>query len=193
MVSVNEYYKVDLYHIWQLSKFVICNMRSKDDMHLRSLAYQLQFMDIFNVPEEIVLQEIIALSSLLFPTPVQTDYLDRITSNTDQSLFLCRNTNNELIGFKLGYANSPLEYYSWLGGIRPEYRNHGIATELMRKQHAWCMQQGYDSIVTKTSPSFKEMLSLNKKFGYLPEGEIVNSSGKTRILQRKKFDIHHSS
>jgi len=25
-------------------------------------------------------------------------------------------------GFKLGYAHTPTRYYSWLGGVDPEYR-----------------------------------------------------------------------
>ena len=46
----------------------------------------------------------------------------------------------QLVGFKLGYAHTPTRYYSWLGGVDPEYRRQGIAGGLMHRQHAWLLE-----------------------------------------------------
>lgn len=56
---------------------------------------------------------------------------------------------NALVGCKLGYERQPGHYYSWLGGVHPDFRGRGIAAELMRRQHAWCAAQGYRRVRTQ--------------------------------------------
>src|SRR5262245_27281090 len=47
----------------------------------------------------------------------------------------------ELVGFKAGYAATHNRYYSWLGGVREDFRRQGIARHLMDAQHAWAKAQ----------------------------------------------------
>ena len=45
--------------------------------------------------------------------------------------------------YKIGYAMTQTKYYSWLGGVRPDQRRQGLASELMERQHNWAAAQGY--------------------------------------------------
>ncbi|HEY8343405.1 MAG TPA: GNAT family N-acetyltransferase [Calditerricola sp.] len=45
------------------------------------------------------------------------------------------------------------------------YRRRGIATELMKRQHAWCRRHGYQTIRTHTKNKWREMLILNLRHG----------------------------
>ena len=91
----------------------------------------------------------------------------------------------EAAGFKLGYAESATEFYSWLGGVAPEYRGVGIAAELMRRQHERCRAQGYEKIRTKTQNRFRGMLALNVKSGYDVVGVHACESGGIKIMLEK--------
>lgn len=91
----------------------------------------------------------------------------------------------QAVGFKLGYELKAHEFYSWLGGVIPEYRGLGIASALMEHQHEWCRKEGYGKIQTKTQNRFREMLILNLKYGF----EIISSyhsdeSGLKVILEK---------
>lgn len=52
-------------------------------------------------------------------------------------------------------------FYSWLGGVYPEYRGQGVASELMCRQHEWCKEQGYEVVRTQTKNKWRSMLILN--------------------------------
>lgn len=91
------------------------------------------------------------------------------------------------VGFKLGYEQSEGEFYSWLGGVLPEYRGLGIAADLMKAQHDWCRKHGYQKIQTKTQNRFREMLLLNLKFGFDVIGLHTSTSGEPKIILEKRL------
>lgn len=70
------------------------------------------------------------------------------------------------IAFKLGYEHSPEVFYSWLGGVLPDYRGQGIAGELLRLQHQKIKELGYKSVRTYSRNQFKDMMILNLKNGF---------------------------
>jgi GNAT superfamily N-acetyltransferase len=91
------------------------------------------------------------------------------------------------VGFKIGYARNPDEFYSWLGGVLPEFRGLGIASDLMATQHEWCQKQGYSKISTKTQNRFKPMLILNIKNGFEIIGTEPSDKDGMKILMEKKI------
>ncbi|RSK36004.1 GNAT family N-acetyltransferase [Hymenobacter metallilatus] len=97
-------------------------------------------------------------------------------------------TDERLIGCKLGYERKPGHYYSWLGGVHPEYRGQGIAAELMRRQHAWCAEQGYQRIRTQTYNRWRAMLLLNLRQGFDIVGTLQGQHGLTIVLE-KSLDL----
>lgn len=96
--------------------------------------------------------------------------------------------DQEPVGFKLGYERDGKEFYSWLGGVIPEYRGLGIASELMQTQHTWCREQGYQSIQTNTQNRFREMLFLNLKFGFNIIGTVLADKDELKIQMEKKLE-----
>lgn len=92
---------------------------------------------------------------------------------------------SEAVAFKLGYENSPSEFYSWLGGVIPAYRGLGIASDLMVRQHQWCREQGYKRVQTKTQNRFREMLLLNVRHGFQVTGTHQSDEGGLKIVLEK--------
>ncbi len=90
------------------------------------------------------------------------------------------------VGFKLGYERRRGHFYSWMGGVTPEYRGQGIARELMHRQHVELSRQGYQTVRTQTSNAFKRMLVLNLKCGFSIVGTFVSIPNQLlRIMLEK--------
>lgn len=89
-----------------------------------------------------------------------------------------------LVGCKLGYERKPGHYYSWLGGVHPEFRGRGVAAELMRRQHAWGRAQGYRAVRTHTYNRWRAMLLLNLRHGFDIIGTVQGSHGLTIVLEK---------
>ncbi|PHN05613.1 GNAT family N-acetyltransferase [Flavilitoribacter nigricans DSM 23189 = NBRC 102662] len=89
------------------------------------------------------------------------------------------------VGFKAGYQRDGY-FYSWMGGIIPEYRQLGLAAALAKRQEEWARAAGYDSITFKTRNQHKAMLIFALKNGFdiigFREKETIATN---RILLRK--------
>lgn len=83
----------------------------------------------------------------------------------DALLMLCF-VEGELVGFKLGYALDEKRFYSWLGGVIPEFRGIGLAQQMLHAVEQWAIEQGYEKIQIKTRNLFKAVLNLLIKNGY---------------------------
>lgn len=91
------------------------------------------------------------------------------------------------VGFKLGYETTGQEFYSWLGGVAPEFRGIGIASEMMAFQHNWCRENGYERVQTKTQNRFRAMLQLNIRFGFDIVGFHDSCEHGAKIVLEKKL------
>jgi ribosomal protein S18 acetylase RimI-like enzyme len=69
-------------------------------------------------------------------------------------------------GFKLGYQEKPGHFYSWLGGVHPDFRRRGLGRALMRDQHAWLSEQGFRVVTMKTRNQWRNMLLLSIAEGF---------------------------
>lgn len=61
------------------------------------------------------------------------------------------------VGFKVGYEREGV-FYSWMGGVVPEWRRRGVAQLLARKQEEWARARGYALIRCKTRNCHRAML-----------------------------------
>ncbi len=68
-----------------------------------------------------------------------------------------------IVGYKIGYEMDRSTFYSWLGGVEKNNRNHGIAQKLMDKQVSILKSKRYEKIQTKSFNKWKSMLILNIK------------------------------
>lgn len=118
-------------------------------------------------------------------TYIYNDYKNRL--NDVRHLVLTAYINNKPIGFKIGYETPTKQnFYSWMGGILPNYRQFGIAEKLMKYQERWAIKAGYQRILVKTRIKYKAMIKLLQKHQFIQIGIIPYSPDEeTRILYEK--------
>lgn len=86
------------------------------------------------------------------------EYQLRLSNKPMLALFI--KVEGEVAGFKLGYEQTDDRFYSWLGGVLPEFRGLGLAQQLLQVQESWAKQQGYQHIEVKTLNRFSSMLKM---------------------------------
>ncbi|MBN7811429.1 GNAT family N-acetyltransferase [Algoriphagus sp. H41] len=137
----------------------------------------LQFSNI--TIREASLEELLWVHSRIpeFPGRASGDfYADRLRHRL--YLALVAERDGELLGFKVGYqSETPDTFYSWMGGVRPEFRKHGVADGLADYQEAWARKKGFKSVFFKTRNRFPAMIcfGLSRGFriiGVLPKGGV---------------------
>jgi predicted GNAT superfamily acetyltransferase len=126
------------------------------------------------------------LLKICFQQSVDDDFSIRINSKENLHIILAE-SDSELIGFKIGYEKYHGTFFSWLGGVHPDYRRSGIATELLNLQHQWCEKQRYTEIQTDTFGDAPGMLILNLLKGFEVYGTYLANDGKIRVQLRKYF------
>lgn len=101
-----------------------------------------------------------------FPGKVSLDfYTERLKDRV--FLALVAEKDDELLGFKVGYQDDELNsFYSWMGGVRPEFRKYGIADALAEYQETWAREKGFKHIFFKTRNRFPAMISFGLKRGF---------------------------
>lgn len=124
------------------------------------------------------LDELMALIQLVFPDINQDDASWRMQQMPCCMAF-CAKADEQLVGFKIGYATKARHYYSWLGGVHPQWLRQGIARQLMEQQHAWLASEGFAVVETGAQAKNEAMCELNLNSGF----EVVGSREKRRGLQ----------
>lgn len=123
------------------------------------------------------------LSHQVFGNSKRDDLISRLQGRS--ALVQFAKVENQMVGFKAGYELIPKVFYSWLGGVLPEFRKLGIAQDLMAAQHEWCRKQGYELIQTKSQNQFPAMISLNLRNGFQIIGTEQGSSGLKVLMEKR--------
>lgn len=140
---------------------------------------------IFNsIPDEDVLDGIIELHKVIFGT---SDDLINKMANKPKLLVITAMNDTKVIGYKIGYELDNNKFYSWLGGVDTYYRKHGIASELMERQHQYLKENGYSVVQTKTMNKWRNMLVLNIKNGFDVIDTYTDEKGLHKIILEKKL------
>ena len=140
---------------------------------------------IYNsIPNAHVLNGILKLHKDIFGT--SEDLIIKMSSKP-HLLVITTMDDNQLIGYKIGYAVDSYKFYSWLGGVDPNYRKHGIASELMEKQHRYLKDNGYEVVQTKTMNKWRSMLVLNIKNGFDVIDTYTDEKGLHKIVLEKSL------
>jgi GNAT superfamily N-acetyltransferase len=127
---------------------------------------------------------LLALCRSVFPGFTDAYLLDRLPRLDDPMLWLAVE-NGAWRGFKLGYRRGGALFYSWLGGVEPELRGKGVASELMRLQHQDAAAQGYRFAETRTRAANNAMIVLNLRHGFHVAGFESDACGIPVVIQRK--------
>ena len=113
------------------------------------------------------------------------EYSKRLNSTTHHILTAYDNHNP--IAFKIGYQrHSDGSFYSWMGGVLPNYRRKGIANNLADHQETWAKKNGYISIKIQTREKHKAMLALAINRGFQITNRIEKTSSSNTLIWMNK-------
>ncbi|MBW8349658.1 GNAT family N-acetyltransferase [Bacillus sp. IITD106] len=136
------------------------------------------------IPEKAVMDGILQIHEHIFH---DSSELIRKMVNKRKLLIHVAFIDSQVVGYKIGYELSSEKFYSWLGGVDPNYRNLGIATKLMDKQHEFLREHGYKMVQTKTKNRWRQMLILNLKNGFNIMDTYTDKNGEIKIILEKNL------
>ncbi|MCP8616188.1 GNAT family N-acetyltransferase [Salirhabdus salicampi] len=140
---------------------------------------------IFNsIPNPVVLEGILELHKDIFGT--SDDLINKMKSKPNL-LVITAKDNKKVIGYKIGYEIDRNKFYSWLGGVDTNYRKYGVASMLMKKQHQYLKDKGYNVVQTKTMNKWRSMLVLNIKNGFDVIDTYIDEKGLHKIVLEKNL------
>ncbi|ALS75917.1 hypothetical protein AUC31_12240 [Planococcus rifietoensis] len=131
-----------------------------------------------------IAEEITALHRLIFDGPGH--WLEKLNRQETVLVYVAL-VDKCVVGYKIGYALDDQIFYSWLGGVRPDCRKLGIASELMRRQHEDLKDMGYEIVRTKTMNKWRGMLLLNIQTGFDVLKTEVDPRSQLKIVLEKKL------
>ncbi|WP_339695908.1 GNAT family N-acetyltransferase [uncultured Roseivirga sp.] len=114
-----------------------------------------------------------------FDPLLESDYYEGKVKNKVHIILLAK-VDDKVVGCKIGYnKHKDGSLYSWLGGVLPEYRRHGVAKALADEMETWALNNGYAKIRFKTLNRHKAMLAFSLKNGFdifnvKPKDELEN-------------------
>lgn len=91
------------------------------------------------------------------------------------------------IGFKIGYHYNQTTFYSWVGGVLPDFRGKGVAKKLAQLQEQWAKKNNYLKLRTKSMNRYKPMMILNLKNGFDIVSAYTNDAGHLKIVFEKEI------
>jgi len=144
------------------------------------------YKTIKGVPSEKLYQELASLYHYLFEDADLKFFKQRIDVQL-KALYVLAYNDTILIGFKIGYPYNAYTFYSWVGGVLPEFHNQGIAKQLAKLQEDYAKNKGFTKLRTKSMNQFKPMMILNLKNGFDITKIYTNTKGQTKIVFEKQL------
>ena len=144
----------------------------------------IEFKEIEDVPDKKTFGEILKFSREIFGGVEPEKYAQRIGEAVNLHIILALDTE-KIVGMKIGYEIEPKLFYSWVGGVDKNFRQRGIADELMKRQHLWCRRKEFERIRTHTKNEFKAMLILNIKHNFDIVNVYPDKRGELKIVLEK--------
>lgn len=138
------------------------------------------------VPED-RFRGILALHKKIFGSSITAPDFRRRLARKRTLVCVLAMSEGKPIGYKIGYERNTDEFFSWLGGVIKAYRRHGIATELMRRQHERACRLGYKRIITQSGNKWRDMIILNLANGFEIVGTCMDQNGDLKIIMAKNL------
>lgn len=145
---------------------------------------EITYNSFTEIPENEVVDSMIWLHMVVFGEP--DDLKGRMQEKRGLRIDLALD-GEKVVGYKIGYALNRDQFYSWLGGVDAEYRDRGIASELMTQQHLYAKDRGYSVVQTHTKNKWRNMLILNLKSGFDVIGTFTDREGEPKIIMERKL------
>lgn len=140
----------------------------QEDLIINSYSDMLLKKDIQILEGSIEQTIIISKQIPEFDLPYEKDeYKKRFKDNL--YLILIAFWKGEPAGFKVGYQIEK-NFYSWMGGVIPKFRNKRIASELASYQQKWAKENGICKVIMKTRNKHIPMLQFALADGFYITG-----------------------
>ena len=147
----------------------------------------IRILEKHGLPDDETRQAVYSLHEAVFGKSAGEKVQERLAGARDLLILIAQTEDGTPTGFKIGYRQDPGTFYSWLGGVLPEFRGQGIAAALMQHQHDWAKNRGYRRVQTKTMNRWRSMLILNLKSGFDVIGTYQAADGTVRIMLEKRL------
>lgn len=145
---------------------------------------EIDYLIFDSLPDAFLLDSIVELHTEIFGA---ADNLIDKMENKSQLLVITAMSGEKVIGYKIGYALDDTKFYSWLGGVDTDFREFGIGSTLMEKQHQYLREKGYSVVQTKTMNKWRSMLILNIKNGFDVMNTYKDEKGLHKIILEKNL------
>jgi len=116
------------------------------------------------------------------------DYKNRLQDGN--YVILVAEFDQKPVGFKVGYDRfmDGEVFYSWMGGVIPEFRTKGIAKFLLEKMEIWCKIKGYRYLKFKTTNQHHSMIHFAINHGFhIVDFEPKANSKESKIYFQKEL------
>ncbi len=140
------------------------------------------------MPTDDVIAELVAVSQAVFGPGMDAAEFKRGLQGKEHIYTLLAHLDGQVVGYKLGYMQRSYYFESWRGGVVESARRRGIATELQRRQHVWCKEQGFRILTTTTDGNNAPMLILNLQHGYAVVGSFLDRGKHLKVILQKRID-----
>ncbi|HLF54303.1 MAG TPA: GNAT family N-acetyltransferase [Candidatus Nanoarchaeia archaeon] len=128
-----------------------------------------------------------------FDSPYPKSTYEQRLANTDSVIEVVY-VDDRPVAFKIGYdRDKDGSFYSWMGGVLPEFRRQGHAQLLASSQERYAIWKGYTSIKLKTRRRHTAMQALAQKNGFTVTSEEATGSPDDNLFFEKKLKAfkHH--
>ena len=162
----------------QRRRLVLFKLRIK---RLSEIEYQL----FEGFPNKEVLARLTRINQEVFNFSETEEHLSSVLRGRGKTLIILAFKEGQVIGFKLGFEESPTTFDSWRGGVIESHRCQGVAQELIRLQHEWCSKSGMCTITTITNHHNIPMLIVNLRNGFQIVGTFINRRKMLKVQLHK--------
>ena len=142
---------------------------------------------IFNELTDEVLNMLSDLENAIFEKPYSRDKIKREAAVKNNLLILIAFDGKKPCAYKAGFEISSRIFYSWIGGVLPEYRGQGIAKSLLEKQHELIPARGHKCVRTFTENKYRDMLILNLRNGFDIIGVYKSDHDEKQTIMLEKM------
>jgi ribosomal protein S18 acetylase RimI-like enzyme len=130
------------------------------------------------------LEEIVKLNKIIFGGTKTTKQIKEKLSLSiyENPHITLGKIDNKIVGYGSGYFMKGKDYYLWMLGVLPEYRNKGIGSGILEEQIGYARNNNYSKFLIKTSNKWRDMLKLTIKKGFNITGFKLNEWGSDSAI-----------
>jgi GNAT superfamily N-acetyltransferase len=102
----------------------------------------------------------------IFRPPRDVEFFRRRFQGRYNSLMLVASVGERPVGFATGFELKPTVFFCWLAGVHPEFRRHGIGSQLQEAQFAWARDHDYHYVRMECHNGHRPVLHMAITMGF---------------------------